>query len=297
MALEEEPQGLDFLSGYKDIKFGLLAEKVSGFKPDLFIMLDAVNYERCSRTGGEQVRQYLTDNKVKTAIIDHHEPAGKDDTHVYIHQGSIATAQDVYEVLYDHLGLQKPEGYGEATMLGIYSDSGGFTYANPRHAATFKIVNDLIDQGVNLEALKVRLNQYDESQIKALAEFAKNFGSGGDYSYSYLSDEFVGKWQASGNSMASLNTIAGLFVNDFIRNIGDRKWGFLVYLNPLAGEDMYSVSFRSQSDIKDVSQIANKLGGGGHKPAAGAKIQASSIDEAIQKVQQAIKNTGRGGGI
>jgi len=33
MALEEEPQGLDFLSGYKDIKFGLLAEKVSGFKP------------------------------------------------------------------------------------------------------------------------------------------------------------------------------------------------------------------------------------------------------------------------
>ena len=49
-----------------------------------------------------------------------------------------------------------------------------------------------------------------------------------------------------------------------------------------------SVSLRSVYESTDVSQIANKLGGGGHKPAAGAKIEAKNLEEAIQKVQDAI---------
>ena len=91
MILEEEPEGLEFLTGYKEVKFQSLIDALNSHKPDLFILLDAVNYERCSRNDGDAVRRYLKDNKVATAIIDHHEPTGKDDTDVYIHQGSIAT--------------------------------------------------------------------------------------------------------------------------------------------------------------------------------------------------------------
>lgn len=291
MALEEEPEGLDFLVSYKDIKFGSLFGTVKETKPDLFIMLDAVNYERCSRTDGDKIRQYLTDNNVKTAIIDHHELAGKDDTDVYIYQGSPATTQDVYEVLFDHLKLQKPEGYAQTTMLGIYSDTSAFKYLNERHEATFKIVNELLDAGVKIEDLTYKLNQYNEDQMRAIAELAKNVTHQDDYTYSFISNEFIAKWQADDNSMASLNSAVGAFINDFIRNINARNWGFVVYQNPLAGESIYSVSLRSRSGVKDVSQIANKLGGGGHKPAAGAKIKASSVEEAIQKVHQAITNS------
>ncbi|MEK7561406.1 MAG: DHHA1 domain-containing protein [Patescibacteria group bacterium] len=288
MALEEEPEGLDFLTGYSGIKFGSLVEALEEVKPDFFIMLDAVNYERCSRTDGERVRRYLKDNEVKTVIIDHHEPAGKDDSDVYIHQGSIATIQDVYEACFDHLKLEKPEGYGETTMLGIYSDSGGFTYTNRRHKDMFTIVNGLIDEGVDLESIKNKLTHYSEPQMQAFGEFAQNTSHADDYSYSFLSDEFVKKWQENDLPLVNLNTAAGLFVNDFVRNIEDRKWGFIAYRNPIAGENMYSVSLRSQSEVKDVSALANKLGGGGHKPAAGAKIEAKSVEEAIQKVQEAI---------
>ncbi|MDO8591359.1 MAG: DHHA1 domain-containing protein [bacterium] len=289
MALEEEPEGLDFLTGYSDIKFGPLPETINAVKPDLLVMLDAVNYERCSRAGGEQIRQYLSDNKVSTAIIDHHEPAGKDNTDVYIHQDSVATAQDVYEVCYDHIGLKRPNGYGETTMLGIYSDSGGFTYANRRHKEMFAIVNELIEGGVDLESIKNKLSRYSQPQMHALGEFAQNTSQADDYSYSFLGDKFVEKWLANDLPLVSLNTAAGLFVNDFIRSIDNRKWGFIVYRNPIAGKNMYSVSLRSQSDVKDVSKIANSLGGGGHKPAAGAKIEAKNIEEAIQKVQRSIK--------
>ena len=288
MILEEEPEGLEFLAGYKDIRFEPLTDASNSYKPDLFILLDAVNYERCSRNDGAAVRQYLKDNKVATVIIDHHESAGKDDTDVHIHQGSIATVQDVYEVCFDHLGLKKPEGYGDTTMLGIYSDSGGFTYANPRHRQTFMIVSDLIDDGVNLELIRSRMRKYTTDQLIALGEFARNVTTNGQYSYSYLSDEFVASWQEANRPVLSLNTAAAIFVDQFIRNIDGLNWGFIVYLNPLAGENMYSLSLRSQANARDVSQIANKFGGGGHKPAAGAKIEAKSIREALAKVKAAI---------
>lgn len=291
MALEEEPEGLDFLAGYSHIKFRRLLETVKEIEPDLFVMLDALNYERCSRTDGGRVRQYLADNKVKTAIIDHHQPAGKDDTDVYIYQGSIATAQDVYEICFDHLGLKEPEGYGVTTMLGIYSDSGGFIYDNPRHRQTFKIVSDLIDAGTSLEAVRARLNNYSADHMRVVSEFTKNISHDQDYSYSFLSDKFVRQWQPASRPLISLNTGASIFTDKFLRNIDGRKWGFIVYENPQAGESTYSVSLRSQSSVKDVSEIANKLGGGGHKPAAGAKIEAKSVEEAIQKVQQAITSS------
>ena len=289
--LEEKPEGLEFLAGYKEVKFQSLIDALNSYKPELFILLDAVNYERCSRNDGDAIRRYLKDNKIATAIIDHHESVGKDDTNVYIHQGSIATVQDVYEVCFEHLGLKKPEGYGETTMLGIYSDSGGFTYANPRHRQTFKIVSDLIDDGVNLEVIRSQLRRYTTDQLIALGEFARNVTTNGQYSYSYISDEFVADWQKANRPVLSLNTAAAIFVDQFIRNIDGLNWGYIVYLNPLAGENMYSLSLRSQADAKDVSQIANKFGGGGHKPAAGAKIEAKSIREALAKVKAAITSS------
>ena len=289
--LEEKPEGLEFLAGYKEVKFQSLIDALNSYKPELFILLDAVNYERCSRNDGDAIRRYLKDNKIATAIIDHHESVGKDDTNVYIHQGSIATVQDVYEVCFEHLGLKKPEGYGETTMLGIYSDSGGFTYANPRHRQTFKIVSDLIDDGVNLEVIRSQLRRYTTDQLIALGEFARNVTTNGQYSYSYISDEFVADWQKANRPVLSLNTAAAIFIDQFIRNIDGLNWGYIVYLNPLVGENMYSLSLRSQADAKDVSLIANKFGGGGHKPAAGAKIEAKSIKEALAKVKAAITSS------
>src|SRR3989338_2133812 len=231
MVLEEEPEGLDFLIGYKDIKFSSLLRAMQVFEPDIFLMLDVPNYERCSRFDGPKISQFITDNGVKTAVIDHHESAGKDETDIYINRGSIATNQDVYEVCFGQLKLEKPAGYGETTMLGIYSDSGGFTYANPRHRQTFKIVSDLIDDGVNLEVIRSQLRRYTTDQLIALGEFARNVTTNGQYSYSYISDEFVAYWQKANRPVLSLNTAAAIFVDQFIRNIDGLNWGYIVYLN------------------------------------------------------------------
>lgn len=291
MALEEEPESLDFLHGYKSVKFGSLLGALTSAKPDLFIMLDAINYERCSRAEGNKIRGYLASNNAKTAIIDHHEPVGKESSDVYIHQDNIATTQDVYEVCFEHLGLKKPEGYAQTTMLGIYTDSGGFIYTNPRHRATFKIVDELLDLGVNLEAIKIRLSNYSRKHMMAISEFAKNVTNTGEFTYTFLSDEFTKKWLASNNPPQTLSTAKGQFAENYLRSIDNRRKGFIVYPDLMQGPNAYSVSLRSADESTDVSLIANKLGGGGHKQAAGAKIQAKNIDEAIQKVKDTISSS------
>ena len=48
-------------------------------------------------------------------------------------------------------------------------------------------------------------------------------------------------------------------------------------------ENVISASFRSRQDF-DVSAVAKEVGGGGHKAAAGARIEGLSFQEAVNKV-------------
>jgi phosphoesterase RecJ-like protein len=291
MILEEEPEGLNFLNGYEQIKFEPLAAATESLKPDFLIIVDANNYERCSRKDGLKIRDYVTRNHTKTAILDHHEPEGQDRVDIYLNSGNPACAQEVYELCFGGLKLNKPGGYAQTTMLGLYADTGGFAYKNPSHSATLALADELIGAGANIEQIKNALYQYTEDDMRILGELANNVSGSADYSYSYINDGFVEQWLKDDKTATELNHGTKAFVNDFIRNIDGRKWGFIVYKNVLHGDDMYSVSLRAVGDARDVAKIATQLAGGGHKPAAGGKIQARSVEEAIDKVKAVIAQT------
>src|SRR5258708_5262128 len=46
MVLEEQPFGLNSLSGHEDIGFGSIVQALNSYRPDLFILLDGNNYSR-----------------------------------------------------------------------------------------------------------------------------------------------------------------------------------------------------------------------------------------------------------
>src|SRR6266404_2388420 len=160
MVLEEEPLNLDFLEGYSDIRFGSLVMAIEEFKPQLLILLDGNNYERVSRLDGEKVRQLVAQHGLKTAAIDHHEQDDKDETDVFINRGSPATAQTVYEVLFDDLALRRPENAAQIAMLGFYADTGGFTYLKPGpQGKLFNFAEQLVTEGANVEQTKNQLSK------------------------------------------------------------------------------------------------------------------------------------------
>jgi phosphoesterase RecJ-like protein len=287
MTVEELTGGLKSLTGYDQVAVQTLPEAVSTAKPDLMFIVDAMSFARCTRSDSAKAKELASDSKL--VIIDHHEPEGRDEADIYINQNSPAAVQDVYEVCFNWLGLNKPAGYAETTMLGLYSDTGGFVYDNPRHKETFNLVSELIDAGVSIEQIKNSLDQYSSDSMLALGEIADNLSLSADYSKSYISDEFMQSWQQAHKQFEDIHLAVGLFANHYLRNIEGRRWGFIVYPDVRAGEGCYGVSLRAVAGTKDVAAIANKLGGGGHKPAAGAKFKAGSINEALDMVASAIE--------
>jgi bifunctional oligoribonuclease and PAP phosphatase NrnA len=292
MVLEEEPDSLDFIHGYDQIQFTPITTALSDFKPDLFVLLDGNNYERCSRHDGQIVRDFISSSGTNTVIIDHHELAGADKVSVFINNHSPSTVQDVYSVCFGSLRLKKPDGYAQTTMTGLYADTGGFTYMKDgQHKGLFDLAEELVDAGANVELVKNNLSRYTIDDMRALGELISNIRQGQDYTFSYLPDEFITAWNESGKTLPMLQKATGSFLDNHIRSVEGRSWGFIVYRNALQGDDMYSVSLRASGNSKDVSAIAAKLGGGGHKPAAGAKFQASSVEEALKVVQKAISES------
>ncbi len=292
MVLEESlPHELNFLSGYSDITFGNLLDELSSFKPDLLVIVDAAEVKRCSRSDENKLNSLVYGElKAKVAVIDHHPKPESVRAEVYINNFKPATVQEVYELCFEGLKLDKPDGFAQTTMLGIISDTNRFKYANPDHRNTFRIVSDLIDTGVSIEELENQLDRYSLAQLKVLAHLMQNTADNAKgYTYSFIDDKFAQDWQTDRKAVKDYKTASEVFVNQFIRNVGQNNWGFVVYPDLNTPGVSYSVSLRSVSGSKDVSEVAAKLGGGGHKEAAGAKkIQADSITEAIKIVQESI---------
>ena len=280
LVAEEVSYGLDFIDGFNSIKKSPLGSAIAGFKPDLLIILDANNLARCTRN---PVAAKDALNGANTIIIDHHEPDDKDKSDVYIHQNSPAVTQDIYDICFDQLGMKKPPGYAEVAMTGLYSDTAGFVHLTDDYEKTFKIVMTLIKDGASIEGIHSNLHQYSSSATEVLAELLAKTSPFLKFSYSFITDEYAASKPAN-----EIKQGIDIYVNDYVRNIDGRKSGFVVYkdLNSQKGE--YKVSFRSLPGLVDVASIAKKLGGGGHKPSAGASFEAADINDALSKVKQAI---------
>lgn len=290
MVLEERPaRPLDFLESYQEIQFRPLLEATKGLEADLFIILDAPSLERCSRNESNLLKDFLKQARTSTAIIDHHEVHGKDNSDIYINNHRPATTQEVYELLFEKLNLKKPAGYARTTLLGIISDTSRHKFDNPLHRKTYSIVSDLLDDGASIEELETKMDRYDTLQLSVLNNLISHIkDSGNGYTYSYIDDEFANDWLKNHKSVGSFKMGFEDFTNSFLKNFENNLWGFAVYKEMVGGDDTYGVSLRAATGVKDVSKIAYKLGGGGHKPAAGAKFKASSVQEAIEKVEKAI---------
>jgi len=291
MALEEKPEGLEFLESFDQIKFKSLSVVLSELKPDLFIMVDVANFGRASRSDGAPVKKYISENSVKTLTIDHHEPTGSDNVDLYINTTATAAVQEVFNICFNELKLDKPKGYANTTMLGIYADTGGFIYISPDNSYTFDLVKELVNEGVSIEDIKNQITSYTDNQMEVISELASNATSTNGYTYSFMRDEFVDTWLAVNKSIPSLRRATKAFIDNYIRSIGGRKWGFIVYKDVAEGDGVYSVSFRSLRFTKDVEKLAASLSGGGHKSAAGAKLQAKNVEDAINQLKSLIAST------
>ena len=283
--MEEQPYDLDFLKGYEQLQFKKLGQALSELKPDLLIILDANTISRITRDVAP-VKSYLDTNQTSIVIIDHHVDKETDKNDIYINHSNPAVTLDIYEIFIETLGMQKPSGYAQTAITGIYTDTGGFVHRNLNFKKVFDVVPKLISDGADLELTVNKLNKISQQGLGIVGELIKNTKYQDNFTYSFISDE-----TAERAKHESLIKAAELFRSQFLRNVKDHPWGFIVYVDTKAQIRTYSVSLRSLTDQKDVSIVAALLGGGGHKPAAGAKILAASVHEATQQALDAVEKS------
>jgi len=249
---------------------------------DLIITLDSANLNRFWELYENNKEKFK-----KTAIIniDHHISNSNFWT-INIVSDVPATAQLVYEILsFFENKLTQVIGknvfdneIANYLLMWILTDTKNFTTPNTT-SKTLKIAAELIEKGADKNFLIKNLFQSKslwQLKLQALViERIQKIEKNWVISYfSYFTNEDLEKYwldpEDGGLREGLVNIILELKDADFVS-----LWRIK--------NDETSVSFRSKSEI-DVNKIANKLWGGGHKKAAGAKIEKRLNPEEIKNL-------------
>lgn len=269
----EIPENFKFLKGAKQVKtfdftnFKNFTNFMDSF--DLFLIVDSGSYDIV--TGHKEIR--LPD--IKKIVIDHHKTNNFSDVDIRLLDGKAsATAEIVYRLFSDwNLNINK--NIATSLFSGIAGDTLFFKYCK-NIKLTFKIASNLLELGADKNKLiDQTFDSFDFNLVKIIGESLRKMEKGRGFVYSLIDYETYEKY---GKPKRARELAADLFA----RSIKGYSLGFII-LEEEKGK--FSISFRSKKDT-DVSQIAKKLGGGGHKNAAGATIYGN-IDQVINKITTA----------
>ena len=203
--------------------------------------------------------------------IDHHH----DNTRFGDVNLIVADASSTGEILADvfaELGVEITQEIAEALYVALVTDTGRFQYANTS-AKALRLAADLIDAGADWH--KVFQTVYENVQfakLKLLAralERAEVF-SGGRLVISHLrKHDFAEVGAAEPYSEGII---------DYLRAVEGAMVAALIREPPRGNGPLHRVSLRASVDEIDVSVIARKSDGGGHRQAAGFSSELALED-------------------
>jgi bifunctional oligoribonuclease and PAP phosphatase NrnA len=205
---------------------------------------------------------FLTEGGNDIINIDHHHDNTRFGNFNLVDVDASCTAEIVYDlaVLF---GATITKEIASALYVGLITDTGKFMYENTS-AHTHRIAADLVEAGVDIDDTYRRL--YERVPIEKLRLVARALQgiqmhcngrlvissiTAADYAATGAGEEMTE------GVIDHLRSIDGTKVAAVIRDLGDR------------GRAARKVSLRSSEGDVDVSAIARRTGGGGHKRAAG----------------------------
>lgn len=261
------PRILKFLPGSDK----LVSELESTNEYDAIFVVDCGDMDRLGK-----LKNRL--EKLVIINIDHHSTNDSFGHLNFIDKNAAAAGEVVFELL-KKLGLPITKEIATNLYTALVVDTGSFRYASTT-PKSFKIAAELLAVGVNpWEVSKNIYENFPYERMKLLGdalqtiELVKN----GIYAFMLVTKDMLSKYQAT-------EDLTEGFVN-FGRAIDGVEVSVLF---KEVNEEQYKLSFRSKGDV-NVAQIAQMLGGGGHKNAAGCRLKGS-LDEVKQKVLAAIEN-------
>ena len=213
--------------------------------------------------------------------IDHHISNVKYAKYLLLDSSAAATAEVVFELL-EYMKVNINTITAKALYTGIATDTGCFKYANVT-AKTHSIAAALYEY--DIDAAQINKIMFD-TKSKKLLELERMVLDTAEYHFDNkcillcVTAEMQEKTGCSGPDLEGIAVISRS-VEGVIAGITVKQ----------TDDDEFKISMRTYDPL-DASQICSKLGGGGHKNAAGATVKGSleqvkkSILEAVGSVME-----------
>jgi bifunctional oligoribonuclease and PAP phosphatase NrnA len=213
-----------------------------------------------------------------TVDIDHHHDNTRfGDVNLIVPDAS--STGEVLRDVFGELGVELTSEIAEALYIALVTDTGRFQYTNTTPKA-FRLAAELVDAGADVHRVFQGVYESVEfAKLKLLAralERAQVYEGGRIVISFLLRTDFAEVGAAEPYSEGII---------DYLRAVEGADMAVLIREPPRADGPTRRISLRASIDELDVSAIARKCGGGGHRQAAGFSSEAS-VDEIADFVRR-----------
>jgi phosphoesterase RecJ-like protein len=252
MVLEDGiPERFTFLAGAEKITRQITAPF------DLLVVVDCSEIDR--------IGNVVQDGRIPDINIDHHITNTYFGRFNFVDRKAAATV----EIIGNHhldLGLELTPSVVDALMTGLITDTIGFRTNNMR-SETMRLAAQLMDLGANLPVL------YQNALADRKFNAMRYWGAG----LSSLDSDDGMVWATLTLEDRKKANYHGKDDADLINILSSVKEANIAMIFIEQNGGSVKISWRSKNGY-DVSGVAMKFGGGGHKAAAGAEIQGELGD-------------------
>lgn len=243
---------------------------------DLFIALDSSSSDQISFR-----KEPVFPDTMKVIVIDHHTSNKMYGSINCVDTDYPAAALMVYD-LFKEIGVQLTHDISLNLFMGIYTDTGGFRYSQTT-THTFDAAAELTKNAPDFFKTIFTMENSNHKETLIFEGIAlssiKTFFDG-KLAISSVSNEDLIK-----NNIKTDDIATGLISSKLKSVLGTELAITLIEIEP----GLVKTSFRNRDSEKyDVSKFAVALGGGGHKAAAGARLNMT-IPDAIELVVKTAK--------
>jgi len=265
------PDKLRFLDPDKRVR-----KPTSGRQFDLVIATDCAALDRMGR-----VTEFLPDGVV-LVNIDHHASNTRYGKLNWVSPREPSTGELIFD-LCKWAGWKVTQPMADCLFTAVSTDTGSFQYPSTT-PDTLRTAAELVERGAGLGRICQEVYQsYPMTRVRLLRHVYTHFrvSDGGQTAYFWLKKRDYTRAGASTEESEGLidhiRAIDGVIVAMVFEEVSD---------------DVTRVSWRSKSARIDVASIAQRFGGGGHKAAAGARIEGKPLGvqrRVLNEVRKSLK--------
>lgn len=243
---------------------------------DLMIVLDSQSWNMLNLNSKPEI---------KTIVVDHH-PRNSIDADIKILDIQASSVCEMLYLLFVDWDENIETDLAELLLAGIVSDSGAFQQENTTKR-TLQVASELMGRGVEIERITYEiLRQFSFDTVKFWGEMISRIEIDREHGFAWaaIPFEIYSRFDLEGSPTSS-------FTNQILRRIVGTN--FCIAMNEKE-KGVLNVSLRSRVPGYVVSGIAEKLGGGGHKEAAGCQVKGdfdNAVNQVLETARQWVKTS------